>query len=77
MYYGEGWKATINGNEVPILKVDYALRGVEVPSGNHIIEFSFEPTVIQKGGTIALASSVILGFLLLGALIYNFKRKKE
>ena len=77
MYYGEGWKATIDGNEVEILRVDYTLRGLSIPSGNHSIEFSFEPTVIQKGGTIALASSVILGLLLLAGLIYNFKRKKE
>lgn len=76
MYYGEGWKATIDGKEASILRVNYALRGLNVPAGNHTIEFRFEPEVVQKGGTIALLSSMALVLLLIGAIFYGFKRKE-
>ena len=77
MYYSHGWKATIDGNEVPILRVDYALRGLQIPKGNHIIEFTFNPKVIKKGSTIALASSILLGLIVLGSIFMGIKRKRE
>ena len=72
MYYENGWKAYIDGVEKPIYEVNYALRGLEVPSGDHKIEFKFEPAVIKKGSTIVLASSLLLGLLILSALGYSF-----
>ena len=77
MYYSHGWKATIDGNEVPILRVDYALRGLQIAKGNHIIEFTFNPKVIKKGSTIALASSILLGLIVLGSIFMGIKRKRE
>ncbi|MCB0470053.1 MAG: hypothetical protein KDC51_05580, partial [Flavobacteriaceae bacterium] len=59
----------------PILRVDYTLRGLAIPAGTHTIEFRFEPEVIQKGGTLALASSIALILLLVGTIFYGIKRK--
>ena len=73
MYYGSGWNAYIDGVLKPHIKVNYALRGLEVPKGKHIIEFKFEPEVVKSGSTIALASSILLGLLMLGGLIYGVK----
>jgi uncharacterized membrane protein YfhO len=75
MYYENGWLSSIDGKEVPHYRVDYALRGIEVPKGEHTIEFKFEPQVIKTGSTIALASSILLGLLILGGLFYEFKKK--
>jgi hypothetical protein len=75
MYYGNGWKSVIDGKEVPHYRVNYVLRGMEIPKGNHTIEFKFEPEVIRKGSIIALASSLLLGLLILGGLFYEFKKK--
>ena len=44
-----------------------------VPAGTHTIEFKFEPQVIETGGNIALASSVLLALLFFGGLFYQFK----
>lgn len=75
MYYANGWKATIDGKEAPIHRVNYALRGLEIPAGKHTIEFKFEPQVIKTGSTIALISSLLI-LLLIGGGIY-FERKKN
>lgn len=75
MYYKNGWNATIDGKEATILRVNYALRGLEVPAGKHKIEFKFEPQVVKTGSTIALISSLLM-LVLVGAGVY-FVRKKE
>lgn len=75
IYYENGWEASIDGKEVPHYRVDYILRGLEVPRGEHTIEFKFDPQVIKTGSTIALASSIVLILLILGGLFYEFNKK--
>lgn len=75
VYYGNGWKTFIDGEETQHIRVNYTLRGLEVPEGEHEIVFKFDPDVVKTGSTIALASSVLFGLLLLGGLFYKFKKK--
>lgn len=75
IYYKNGWKATIDGKESGIFRVDYTLRGLQIPAGKHTIEFKFEPQVIKTGSTIVLFSSIGMLLLLIGGIYY--KRKKE
>ncbi|MCF6296058.1 MAG: YfhO family protein [Flavobacteriaceae bacterium] len=75
-YYGQGWQAYVDGVEAEHIRVNYVLRGMEIPKGNHTIEFKFEPQIIKTGSSIALGSSILLGLLLLGGLFYGFKKKK-
>ncbi len=77
VYYGHGWKSFIDGKEVPHYRVDYVLRGMEIPKGTHTIEFKFEPEVIKTGSSIALASSVLVGLLVLGGLYYEFRKNRN
>ncbi len=46
-------------------QVNYTLRGLDVPSGEHIITFKFEPKVIQTGSYISIAGHLILVVLLI------------
>ena len=75
IYYKNGWKATIDGKESAVYRVDYTLRGLEIPKGKHTIEFKFEPQVIKTGSTIALFSSIGMLLLLIGGIY--FERKKR
>jgi LPXTG-motif cell wall-anchored protein len=77
MYYKNGWIATIDGKEEPILKVNYALRGLNIPAGNHKIEFKFEPQVVKTGSTIALVSFIGMILLLVGGIYLDKKQKKQ
>ena len=74
MYYGNGWNAYIDDKKVDHIRADYVLRGLEIPSGVHKIEFKFEPQVVKTGGTITLISSIIMLLLLLVGIY--FERKK-
>jgi hypothetical protein len=73
-YYKNGWIATIDGKETPIMRVDYVLRGLKIPAGNHKIEFKFEPQVVKTGSIISFISFLIM-IGLTGFFVY-LKRNK-
>jgi uncharacterized membrane protein YfhO len=73
MYYKNGWTATIDGKTTPILRVNYTLRGLQIPAGKHTVEFKFEPQVVKTGSTITLISSVVMLLLLVGGIYYERK----
>ncbi|MEH6770875.1 YfhO family protein [Maribacter arcticus] len=78
MYYKNGWNAYIDGIERDYFKVDYVLRALTIPSGAHKIEFKFEPEVVVQGSKITLASTILLGLVIVGGLGFSFwKSKKE
>ena len=76
IYYPNGWQAYIDGKKAPHFRANYVLRAMLVPEGEHEISFKFEPQVVKTGSSIALASSVILGLLLLGGIVYGFKKQE-
>ena len=76
VFYDAGWKAYIDGKESAILQTNYVLRGMEIPAGNHTIEFKFEPASYAIGSKAAVGSSIIIWLLLLGAIITGFKKTK-
>ncbi|XZF15377.1 YfhO family protein [Chitinophagaceae bacterium MMS25-I14] len=77
IYYAEGWKAYVDDKETPILKADYVLRAIKIPSGKHKIEFRFHPDSYYNGNKIAVITSLILFGLIGAALFMAFKGKKE
>ncbi|MDR0835563.1 MAG: hypothetical protein LBN11_03145, partial [Tannerella sp.] len=60
------WKAYIDGQEVPVIRVNYILRGLEIPAGAHKIEFKCVDEIFQKGEKISVASSWLTGILIIG-----------
>ena len=75
MYYKNGWNAYIDGKKSDHIRVDYVLRGLQIPAGKHTIEFKFEPQVIKTGSTITLVSGFGILLLLIGGVY--FERKKQ
>lgn len=76
IYYGNGWKTLIDGKPASHKRVNYTLRGMEIPKGKHLIEFKFDPDVVKTGSSIALTSSILLFILLVGGLFLEFKKNK-
>jgi uncharacterized phage-like protein YoqJ len=78
MHYPSGWQAFIDGAPQEHYRVDYALRGMKVPAGQHNIEFRFEPEVVETGSQITLAANALLGLIIVGGIGFTlFRRKKE
>jgi hypothetical protein len=57
-----GWEARVDGREVPILRVDHALRGVVVPAGAHRVDLSYVPRPLILGLFLAPAALALLAF---------------
>ena len=66
IYYPAGWEAFIDGNPVEIVRVNYALRGLLIPEGEHNIEFTFNPDGFIVGGTIAKVSGYLFALIVFG-----------
>ncbi len=49
-----GWRAYIDGGAVDILRVDYNLRGVTLPAGNHLVKFVYQPKSVLVGSIVSL-----------------------
>jgi len=73
IYYDKGWNAYIGGEKVPHFRVNYVLRGLTVPAGNHVIEFKFEPHSYYLGNKVSLASSILLLLIIAGYGIAKFR----
>lgn len=81
VYYnsGLGWQVYIDGKKSEHIRVNYLIRGMRVPAGAHTIEFKFAPPSFEKGEKIALVSSMLMLFGLLGSAGWEIFRgmKKE
>ena len=75
VYYPAGWICRIDGNEVPIFRANYILRGAMVPAGEHTIEMSFEPRSYSLGNSINWIGSFAL--LILVLLIFGWYLRQE
>ena len=66
-----GWKARVDGRDVPIERVDYLLRGVPMPAGTHEVEFRYEPASFRAGWIISAVSTLAV----LIALLVGWRRR--
>lgn len=69
--WDRGWQAFLNGNNVPVLRVNHALRGVVAPVGNATLEFRYEPASFAWG--VRLAGLSVLVML---AWVWVFRKQK-
>lgn len=58
--YYPGWTATVDGKPTPLVRTDYALRGVPVPAGAHTVVFVFHPQSFYAGAGVSAAALVAL-----------------
>ena len=76
VYYANGWKAYIDGQEVPHFRVNYILRSLVLPAGQHTVEFKFHPASYYTGNKISLASSLLLLLVIAGYAFTEFRKRK-
>ncbi len=76
IYYPKGWKATINGEELDLMRVDYILRAAVIPSGDNEIIFRFEPQSYTSGNMVSMTGSILLILLIILAIFIEIKKRK-
>jgi hypothetical protein len=65
-----GWQVKVDGKTAPLLRVNYALRGVYLPAGMHQVVFDFSSSPLYLG--LALAGiAVVCG---VGAMWWDVRR---
>ncbi len=75
IYFPDGWEAKIDGQTVPIIPVNYILRGLETPPGIYSIEFSFNPKEVKQGRMIGAIGSFVLLFFAAWVVFMRIRRK--
>jgi hypothetical protein len=77
IYYEGGdkdWKTYIDGKEYEHIRVNYVLRGMNIPKGEHVIEFKFWPRSYFEGEKYSLLFSIII-ILVVVAGIWKYKKE--
>ncbi len=69
--YYRGWEARVDGTPVPVERINYTLRGVEVPPGKHRIEFTFRSPSFRSGAMISVFGAALL---IIGMIVSSLRR---
>lgn len=67
-----GWHAYLDGVDADVVRVNYALRGVAVPAGEHRVDLIFRPATFVWG---AVISALTLGVVILAAWLGRLRRR--
>ena len=76
IYYPE-WTATVDGEEVPVGRVNYILRAIQVKPGKHTVVLSFFPKSVNRTETIAYISFALLVVLIILVCFNEFRKRKQ
>lgn len=76
IFYNKGWTATIDGQQTDIFRVNYLLRAINLPAGEHEIVFTFEPNSVKKGNMLSLCCLAIFLLSLIGVVGYKIYRRR-
>jgi uncharacterized membrane protein YfhO len=71
--FDEGWKATLNGQEIRLHRLNCGLTGLLTQKGNNTVELKFTPRFKNIGLTVSLISL----FIFVGLLAFSFFRNKS
>jgi hypothetical protein len=70
-----GWEASIDGQPARLFRADYALRGVVLPAGEHLVRFEFRPKSFYYGAIISLLSLAALFVIFFKGVIDGRRRQ--
>ncbi len=78
IYYEGGnkdWKTYIDGQETGHVRVNYVLRGMNIPKGKHTVEFKFIPKSYFDGEKYSLMFSIVIILFVAGGIWWSVKDK--
>lgn len=74
IYYPYGWHATIDGKPAEHFRVNYLLRALNIPAGDHEVVFEFRPDSIYKGYKVSAVFNLIMLLTIFAALAVGIRK---
>lgn len=75
--YYPGWQAYIDGEQVEHGRANYILRAMNVPAGQHVVEFKFDPDTLHATETIAYIALALLAIAAIVIVVLEIKKRKK
>jgi hypothetical protein len=72
-----GWRATLDGKPVDLLRANYLSQGVVVPAGEHTVDLHYVPDTVTNGAWISALAALAIALLFLIALRARPKQKSS
>lgn len=76
IYFPWGWQVTVDGKPVDMARVNYVLRAVNLPAGEHEVIFRFDPPSVHTTEAIAYVSLFLILAAFVGTGFVAWKRRK-
>lgn len=77
VYFPWGWTVKMDGDkELPLGRVNYVLRAVNVPEGAHTLTMTFDPRSLHTTSTAAYIAIILIYLLVLAALALPLIKKE-
>ena len=77
VYYAPDWRAYIDGKPADYFRVNYILRAMVVPAGEHTIEFKCEAPKLYQLIKVNILSGVLFILLVAGSLVLYYRKGKK
>lgn len=78
IYFPWGWNATIDGKPAEIGRINYVLRAMKIPAGEHTIEMTFDPKSMHATSAVAYVSIILVYIAVAGAVaVWAFRKPEE
>ena len=74
IYYPHGWKAKIDGQPAEHFRVNYLLRALNVPAGQHHITFEFLPDSVEKGNWLSMFFVIAMYLIIAVCVVFGIKK---